>query len=146
MQEEVKQEHPVEVLAKGLRVVSLLLGLAMIAVGLYFALSMLVKVVRVIDDPAVMKEPVAKMAELIDGPKLAVQIQGQGQPMELGKLVAMGLLMGWAFLGVWVPLSVVYVGGRVVAWNFDERRMIRMVMGEWLRRLRAKETGADEPA
>jgi len=139
MEMETAAEKPDDLLLKAgnaMRITCQCIGLAIVLIGLYYALNMFFRAARIVNDPALLKEPLAKVEELIDAHLLEVNIGNK--PVPFGKVSAMAILGIWFLICVWIPLSAVYVGGRIVAWNFDERRHIRMVLKEFLAR-----TGSD---
>lgn len=125
-------------IAAVMRTVCQVFGLILVIVGLFFALNMLVRVGKVVDDPTVLEKPLGGMADRIEADKLTVKLPGGQLP--LGKLTAMVLLMMWYALGIWIPLAIVFVGAKIVAIHADERAHVRMILSEFLDKVRKGET------
>jgi hypothetical protein len=116
------------------RMICQVLGFLMIVVGGFYLLWVFVDVVRFARDPASMEPALESMCVRIGGDKLSFQVDKDR--VELGRVAAGVVLFLWYILCVVVPLCLVKLGARIIAWTLDQRRQIKAILKEILTEVR----------
>jgi hypothetical protein len=129
--ERTPPEVMLDAAGKLMRIACQVVGLVLVIIAAYYAFQVLFQVLEIVRDPRAATDPVKAVAAIIEADQMKVD-GGGGQLVAVGKAVAMALLIAWYGLGVWVPLAVLFVAGRIVAWNFDERALVRRILTAFL--------------
>ena len=97
-------------------------GLILILVGGYYLLLLLIRVIGFINAPETMAASLDTAMVVIGGEKLVVPNGGGG--VSLGRLAAMGVLVVWHVIWLFVSGQVVRIGTTLLTTGRDERKLL----------------------
>src|SRR5262249_32862831 len=112
------------------------IGLLLILVGSYFALSAIVTALGIIRDPAGMGPTLESMAKALGIEQVEIPA-GEGK-IPVGRLGPASLLPGWHAVVAQISVVLIGAGGKLVAGVFLERREFLGAMKEFLITVRSE--------
>lgn len=100
----------------GMRIFCQGLGLLLVIVSSAVVLQILFKSLKVLDKPS-------SITVQVEDFQVALHLEDT----DVGKAVAGSGVVMWTGLCVWICLSLLHAGAKLVIWNLDEKQMKRMV-------------------
>ena len=116
-----------ELLRRGFRVVAAMLGVVMIAMGVYFAAELFALGYAAVSEPERFSTVVDQWSDYIGGGEKAFVINPQVQISP--RILAFFGLGGWVMLMIWLCHMIITAGARIVYWMGTDANAIRRVLG-----------------
>ena len=138
---------------QALRVVSVMLGIVLMAVGLTYAVRLFHTIHTVLQDPQSVETLLSKWSAAVGGSTLDVAIAGNS--LHLAPTLAVFILGGGCFLLSWLSLGLVMAGARTLSWLLGDEEAVRRILlrafgpargGMPLTRVEPRGSGAGETA
>ncbi len=121
-------------------------GIVLLVIGVAVSLHIMFKVLKILDDPSQMIGPVQAFEEVLGTDSIIATEEGevrvgdatiktrQGE-INVGRILAVAAFSMWMLICIWIPLSMVHVGAKMIAWNVDERQ-IRKIAKELMSKMK----------
>src|SRR5262249_53900644 len=125
-------------IANYLRVVGQLGGIALVAIGAYYAVWVLAAAIATAKSPAGWEGSVEAMAKTlkIDGAELA---GAGGTKIPIGRAIAGIVFMGWNIMVVWIAMMLIGAGSRLINGTFASSPEGLAAMRELVARVRGEQ-------
>ena len=108
------------------RLVATVLGLAMMVIGLCFALKLFGEVNASLGQPGQFAEPIAKWEQALGGKEL--DVKAGDTTLRVSRILAIAALGGSVLVLIHVAVAFVYAGARIVSWTATDRQAIRRII------------------
>lgn len=118
---EEMEESPYASAKSVIRLMSQGIGAVLMIFGTAIALQLLFKALKVLDSPDVLSGQIAGFQKALNCTELVVQAGGGSY--DVGTILAAAAVAVWMSLCVWISLSLIHAGARLVTWNLDERQL-----------------------
>ncbi|MDX1965207.1 MAG: hypothetical protein SFX18_18830 [Pirellulales bacterium] len=129
------ESHEVSLTINGImRILVQVIGIALILIGCYLAISVCQTVLQIAFDPAAIEPAVTAMAKTLGVDNAQIKIDQE--TIRLGGLLGGTALFGWYFLGALLTITLVNAGARLVYGAHSERREMLAAMQEFLATVR----------
>jgi hypothetical protein len=112
-----------ELSGKIVRVACQLVGLLLILLGAFYVLNVFSAVGGVIAKPEGIEALPKAISQAIDADRMVVKTETT--EVAFGKAVAMLFTLLWYLLWAWIPLALLYAGGKLVWWTMQDVRQGR---------------------
>lgn len=93
------------------RIACLFILFGLLIFGCYYAIQVFLQIGRLVQNPAIAKEAVGTVADMIEAEQLVVPIGKEQEPIKIGKLIALLVVVFGYFLWSWIPLKIVGIAG-----------------------------------
>lgn len=81
------------------------------------------------DDPELLSKLAAPAEKYLGDQPMAVV---GGEKVPLSRVASIVFVLGYHVLIAWIAMGIMVTGARMIAWNFDERRQLRVILQELL--------------
>lgn len=115
--------------ATGMRLITQVVGLVLLAVGAYFGIKIASDVLGIVRDPASVEPTIVAMTRALD--LQAAAIQDAGRQIPIGRLISMVLLLVGYLVCAIIALRVAMAGGRLIFGTNAERREFYQALREF---------------
>jgi len=115
------EESPYASARSVIRLMSQGIGAVLMIFGTAIALQILFKALKVLDNPDAMSGQIEAFQKALNCSE--VIIQAAGGSYDVGRILAAAAVVVWMSLCVWISLSLIHAGARLVTWNLDERQL-----------------------
>ena len=115
------------------------IGLAIILIGLMYAMDIFQLIFTTLKSPQHLTGPIQQMAEIISGSALSLKLEGAGGFMI--NIMALAVYSGGAILCAWLTLAMMHTGAKIVSLNMGDRSAVKKILqNAFGNRLQPKET------
>ena len=124
-----RDKEPLSVVETVKCVVSLVatcLGLAIIIIGLRYALEVFQLVFTILKSPAYLTGVIHEMAESIGGSAFDLRLDGRAVP--LANIMALTVYCCGAFLVAWLTLALMHTGAKIVSLTAGDRSAVKHLL------------------
>lgn len=124
-----KNENPAPVLETSKHIVSLVatcLGLAVIIVGLKYAMDIFQLIFTILKSPSLLTDPIQQLAESFGGSAFDLKFEGRAVP--LAKLMALAVYCCGALLSAWLTLALMHTGAKIVSLTAGDRSAVKKLL------------------
>jgi hypothetical protein len=119
-------ESTVRLWASGLRVAGTVLGIIIIIVGLVFAIMLFEQIYSTLKSPEGFDGAVRQWIPVVGGEDVEVEVEGR--PVPVARLMAIVILGGGTVLLVWIAMGFMLTGARIVSWTTSDREAIKKIL------------------
>ena len=99
------------------------IGVLIVIAGIYFAVNIFFKVIKIVDDPSVIAGRVAKLHQTMDIKDFAIETEHGSFP--IGRVLSMLFYIFWYAILVQICVAVIKAGGYIASSGAAERRLER---------------------
>jgi len=124
-----KKESPSSVVETIKTVISLAatcVGLAVIIIGLKYAMDIFQLIFTILKSPAYLTEPIHQMAESIGGSAFDLRLEGRTVP--LANIMALMVYSCGALLSAWLTMALMHTGAKIVSLTSGDRSAVKKLL------------------
>jgi hypothetical protein len=124
-----KREDPVpavEIIKKIISLIATCLGLAIILIGLKYAMDMFELIFTILKSPMYLTGPIQQMAESIGGRAFDLKLENRAVP--LANIMALMVYCGGALLSAWLTLALMHTGAKIVSLTAGDRSAVKQLL------------------
>lgn len=99
------------------------IGLALIVIGLNYAMEIFQLIFATLKSPKDLTDPLQQMAEIIGGSALSLKLADSGGFML--NIMALAVYSGGAILCAWLTLAMMHTGAKIVSLNMGDRSAVK---------------------
>ena len=139
-----KEPFPViETIKNIISLVATCIGLAVIIIGLRYAMDIFQLVFTILKSPAYLTGIIQQMAESIGGSAFDLRLDGRAVP--LANIMALAVYCCGAFLIAWLTLALMHTGAKIVSLTAGDRSAVKQILqSAFGRSQQPKATAADD--
>jgi hypothetical protein len=122
-------EAPSQAVETTKNIISLLatcLGLAVIIIGLKYAMDIFHLIFTILQSPTYLKEPIEQLAQIVGGSLFGDKMEGG--TVFLANTVALAVYCGGALVCAWLTLSLMHTGARIVSLSVGDRSAVKKLL------------------
>lgn len=116
----------VEVLRGIVSLIATCLGLAVIIIGLFYAMEIFRLIFSILQSPVMLTEPIRQLAESFGGDAFNIDLKDRSIPM--ANLLALTVYCGGALLAAWLTLAMMHTGARIVSLTAGDRGAVKKLL------------------
>jgi len=116
----------VETAKNVISLVATIIGLAVIVIGLSYAMDIFRLIFTIMESPTALTEPLQQMAESIGGKAFDIQLRDRSIPM--ANLMALAVYCGGALLSAWLTLALMQTGAKIVSLTAGDRSAVKKLL------------------
>jgi hypothetical protein len=116
----------VEVVRAIVSLVATCLGLAVIIIGLFYAMEVFRLIFSTLQTPVVLTEPIRQLAESFGGDAFNLALKDRSIP--LAKLLALIVYCGGGLLAAWLTLAIMHTGANIVSLTAGDRSAVKKLL------------------
>ena len=102
------------------------IGLAIIVIGLNYAMDIFQLIFTTLKSPQYLTDPIHQMAQIISGSALSLKLEGAGGFMI--NIMALAVYSGGAILCAWLTLAMMHTGAKIVSLNMGDRSAVKKIL------------------
>ncbi|WP_319588257.1 hypothetical protein [uncultured Desulfobulbus sp.] len=124
-----KREDPVpavEIIKKIISLMATCLGLAIILIGLKYAMDIFELIFTILKSPAYLTGPIQQMAESIGGRAFDLKLESRSVP--LANIMALMVYCSGALLSAWLTLALMHTGAKIVSLTAGDRSAVKQLL------------------
>ena len=116
----------VETIKNIISLVATCIGLAVIIIGLRYAMDIFQLVFTILKSPAYLTGAIQQMAESIGGSAFDLRLDGRAVP--LANIMALTVYCCGAFLIAWLTLALMHTGAKIVSLTAGDRSAVKQIL------------------
>ena len=116
----------VEIIKKIISLIATCLGLAIILIGLKYAMDMFELIFTILKSPNHLTGPIQQMAESIGGRAFDLKLENRSVP--LANIMALMVYCGGALLSAWLTLALMHTGAKIVSLTAGDRSAVKQLL------------------
>ncbi len=124
-----KRENPVPAVDTSKKIISLIatfIGLAVIIVGLKYAIDIFQLIFTILKSPASLTGPIQQMASSIGGSAFDLKLTDRTVP--LANIIALMVYCGGALLSAFLTLALMHTGAKIVSLTAGDRSAVKQLL------------------
>jgi hypothetical protein len=124
-----EREDPVpavEIIKKIISLMATCLGLAIILIGLKYAMDIFELIFTILKSPTYLTDPIQQMAESIGGRAFDLKLESRSVP--LANIMALMVYCGGALLSAWLTLALMHTGAKIVSLTAGDRSAVKQLL------------------
>lgn len=124
-----KREEPmpaVEIIKKVVSLVATCLGLAIIIIGLKYAMDIFQLIFTILKSPVLLTVPIQEMAQSIGGSAFDLKLEGRAVP--LANIMALMVYCGAALLSAWLTMALMHTGAKIVSLTAGDKSAVKQLL------------------
>lgn len=137
-----RTESPSQAVETTKNIISLIatcLGLAVIIIGLKYAMDIFHLIFTILQTPTYLTEPIEQLAQIVGGSLFDDKMEGG--TVFLANTVALAVYCGGALVCAWLTLSLMHTGARIVSLSVGDRSAVKkLLQSAFGNRLQPRET------
>lgn len=116
----------VETIKNIISLIATCIGLAIIIIGLKYAMDIFHLIFSILQSPSHLTEPLQQMAESIGGSVFDLKLESRAIP--LANLIALTVYCGGGFLSAWLTLAIMQTGAKIVSMTAGDRSAVKKIL------------------
>lgn len=116
----------VEIAKSIISLIATCIGLAIIIIGLKYAMHIFSLIFTILQSPSSLTEPLRQMADSIGGSAFDLQLADRAIPM--ANLMALTVYCGGALLSAWLTLALMQTGAKIVSLTAGDRSAVKKLL------------------
>jgi len=124
-----KREEPmpaVEIIKKIISLIATCLGLAIIIIGLKYAMDIFQLIFTILKSPVLLTVPIQEMAQSIGGSAFDLKLENRAVP--LANIIALTVYCGGALLSAWLTLALMHTGAKIVSLTVGDKNAVKQIL------------------
>ena len=124
-----EREDPVpavEIIKKIISLMATCLGLAIILIGLKYAMDIFELIFTILKSPTYLTDPIQQMAESIGGRAFDLKLESRSVP--LANIMALMVYCSGALLSAWLTLALMHTGAKIVSLTAGDRSAVKQLL------------------
>ncbi len=133
----------VETIKKIISLLATFIGLAVIIVGLKYAIDIFQLIFTILKSPASLTGPIQQMASSIGGSAFDLKLPDRTVP--LANILALMVYCGGAFLSAFLTLALMHTGAKIVSLTAGDRSAVKQLLqSAFGNSMQTKDTAKDD--
>ncbi len=116
----------VETIKNIISLVTTCIGLAIIIIGLKYAMDIFQLIFTILKSPTYLTDPIQQITEIIG--KSATDLRLEGGTVFLANIVALTVYCCGALLCAWLTLALMHTGAKIVSLNVGDRNAVKKLL------------------
>jgi hypothetical protein len=116
----------VEIIKKVISLVATCIGLAIIIIGLKYAMDIFQLIFTILKSPVLLTVPIQEMAQSIGGSAFDLKLEGRAVP--LANIMALTVYCGAALLSAWLTLALMHTGAKIVSLTAGDKSAVKQLL------------------
>lgn len=116
----------IEILKSLVSLIATLAGLAVIGIGLKYAIQIFDIIFAIIQSPAALMEPVKEMGMSLGGDVFDIKLEDRSIP--LANLMGLAVYCGGLLLCAWLTLALMQAGAKIVSMTAGDRGAVKKIL------------------
>jgi len=124
-----KREEPmpvVEIIKKSISLIATCIGLAVIIIGMKYAMDIFQLIFTILKSPVLLTVPIQEMAQSIGGSAFDLKLEGRAIP--LANIMALTVYCGGALLSAWLTLALMHTGAKIVSLTAGDKSAVKQLL------------------
>lgn len=124
-----QREEPmpaVEIIKKIISLVATCLGLAIIVIGLKYAMDIFQLIFTILKSPVLLTVPIQEMAQSIGGSAFDLKLENRAVP--LANIMALTVYCGAALLSAWLTMALMHTGAKIVSLTAGDKSAVKQLL------------------
>ncbi len=131
-----------ETIKKIISLIATCIGLAVIIIGLKYAMDIFQLIFTILKSPAFLAGPIQQMAESIGGSVFDLKLEDRAVP--LANIMALTVYCGGALLSAWLTLALMHTGAKIVSLTAGDQSAVKQILRNAFGRSMKPKTTAEE--
>ncbi|MBV5317179.1 MAG: hypothetical protein JZU50_05190, partial [Desulfobulbaceae bacterium] len=116
----------VETIKKIISLIATCIGLAIIIIGLKYAMDIFELIFTILKSPTYLTGPIQQMAESIGGSAFDLRLKDRSIP--LANIMALTVYCCGALVGAWLTLALMHTGAKIVSLTAGDRSAVKQLL------------------
>lgn len=116
----------VEIIKSIISLVATCIGLAVIIIGLKYAMDIFQLIFNILQSPSILNDPIQQMADSIGGSAFDLRLEGRVVP--LANIMALTVYCCGALLSAWLTLALMHTGAKIVSLTAGDRTAVKKLL------------------
>jgi hypothetical protein len=116
----------VETIKTIISLIATCIGLAIIVIGLIYAMDIFQQIFSILKSPTYMKEPVQQIADVIGENAFGGRVEGG--TIFLTNIIAMIVYCCGILVGAWLTLTMMHTGAKIVSLNLGDHSAVKKLL------------------
>lgn len=116
----------VEIIKKIISLVATCLGLAIIVIGLKYAMDIFQLIFTILKSPVLLTVPIQEMAQSIGGSAFDLKLENRAVP--LANIMALTVYCGAALLSAWLTMALMHTGAKIVSLTAGDKSAVKQLL------------------
>ena len=124
-----KREDPmpaVEIIKNSISLIATCIGLAIIIIGLKYAMDIFQLIFTILKSPVLLTDPIQQMAQSIGGSAFDLKLEGRAVP--LANIMALTVYCCGALLSAWLTLALMHTGAKIVSLTAGDKSAVKQLL------------------